>query len=101
MKSKTDWPALRLFVKGEDEPFAMNNNHVWNADEIKKFIKEHSNVYLGLQGCVESFDRLASEFVSSRNKEAVLAQAEKEAELLEIEVSIFELLSSYLLKQYF
>ncbi|XP_050308493.1 endoplasmic reticulum resident protein 29 [Anthonomus grandis grandis] len=78
--SKKDWPALRLFVKGEDEPFSMNNNHVWNVDEIKKFIKEHSNVYLGLTGCSQSFDRLAGEFAGAIDKEAILKLAEKTAE---------------------
>ncbi|KAL1502592.1 hypothetical protein ABEB36_007714 [Hypothenemus hampei] len=83
--TKKDWPALRLFVKGEDEPFALNNNHIWNVNEIKKFIKEHSNVYLGLPGCLETFDKLAAQFARATDKESIIAKAEKEAETLENE----------------
>jgi len=80
--SKKDWPALRLFIKGEDEPFSLNHNYIWSVDEIKKFIKEHSNVYLGLEGCIESFDKLAAEFTGSSAKQAVIARTEKEASSL-------------------
>lgn len=83
--TKKDWPAMRLFIKDEDEPFSFNNNQVWTADEIKKFIKGHSNVYLGLQGCLEKFDKLAGEFTGASNKEAVLKKVEKEAEFLKSE----------------
>lgn len=82
VNSKKDWPALRLFVKGEDEPFSFNNNQRWTVDEVKKFVKEHSNVYLGLEGCLETFDKLASEFTKASNKETVLKKAESEAQKL-------------------
>ncbi|CAH1132705.1 unnamed protein product [Ceutorhynchus assimilis] len=86
IKTKNDWPALRLFVKGEDEPFSMSNKHVWSEDQIKKFIREHSNVYLGLQGCLEKFDMLAAEFAgSSLYKQSILEKTEQEAEKIQNE----------------
>ncbi|XP_030756553.1 endoplasmic reticulum resident protein 29 [Sitophilus oryzae] len=85
IKSKQEWPALRLFVKGEDEPFSFNSNHLWTADEIKKFIREHSNIYLGLQGCIERFDRLAAEFAASSNKKEIIQKAETELSKLKRE----------------
>lgn len=88
IKSKQDWPALRLFVKGEDEPFNFNSDRLWSADEIKKFIREHSNIYLGLEGCIEQFDKLASEFSAVSDKNNIIKKAEKAASLIKSEVNI-------------
>lgn len=86
--SKKEWPALKLFVKGEDEPFTKKSSEVWNVNEIKKFIKEHSNLYLGLAGCLENFDKFAAEFVVATNKEEILKKAEENLESLESEVRV-------------
>ncbi|KAJ8981880.1 hypothetical protein NQ317_008228, partial [Molorchus minor] len=83
--SKDDLPALKLFVQGEDEPFTYDKNLPWNDENIKKFVREHTNVYLGLAGCLEAFDKLAIKFVSSNDKEAVLKEAEKAAKALSSE----------------
>nr|AEE63060.1 unknown [Dendroctonus ponderosae] len=82
---KRDWPALRLFVKGQDEPFSLNSTHTWNENEIKKFIRENTNVYLGLPGCLEEFDKIAVEFATSFDKVGILQKAEEKAEALENE----------------
>ncbi|KAF7287656.1 hypothetical protein GWI33_006001 [Rhynchophorus ferrugineus] len=85
IKNKQQWPALRLFVKGEDEPFNFNSDRLWSADEIKKFIREHSNIYLGLEGCIEQFDKLASEFSAVSDKNIIIKKAEKAADLIKNE----------------
>ncbi|XP_066149162.1 endoplasmic reticulum resident protein 29 [Euwallacea fornicatus] len=88
INTKKDWPSLRLFIKGEEEPFSLNREDVWSVNEIKKFIREYSNVYLGLPGCLEKFDKFAIEFSAAKDKEAIIENAEKEAETLQAEADI-------------
>jgi endoplasmic reticulum protein 29 len=56
---KEDFPVLKLFVQGKDKPIDYGNKD-FDADTIKKFIRSSSNVYIGLPGCLESFDGIAS-----------------------------------------
>ncbi|XP_018563113.1 endoplasmic reticulum resident protein 29 [Anoplophora glabripennis] len=83
--SKEDLPSLRLFVQGEDEPFVYSKNMPWTQDDIKKFIRDHTNIYLGLPGCLETFDKLAMKLTTSSDKEAILKEAEQEAAKLKVE----------------
>lgn len=55
---KEDFPVLKLFIQGKEEPVDFGHNN-FDADTIKKFIRSNSNVYLGLPGCLESFDGIA------------------------------------------
>lgn len=69
--SKDDYPAIRLFLKGKTEPlpFVTKSDSDFTADNLKRFIRSRSDVYLGLPGCVEQLDRLADEFKTSQDKE--------------------------------
>lgn len=87
INSKDDLPSLRLFVQGEDEPFVYSKNMPWTETDIKKFIRDHTNIYLGLPGCLETFDKLAMKFTSSSDKEAILEETEQEAAKLKGDVS--------------
>lgn len=87
IKSKEDLPVLKLFVQGEDEPFTYTKSMPWTEEDIKKFVRDHTNIYLGLPGCLETFDKLAMKFTSSSNKEAVFKETEEEAAKLKVEVS--------------
>lgn len=75
--SKDDLPSIRLFVQGEDEPFVFHNKMPWTSDNLKKFIRDHTSIYLGLPGCLEKFDKLAMKFITAIDKESVLEEAEK------------------------
>ncbi|CAH1953493.1 unnamed protein product [Acanthoscelides obtectus] len=85
IKDKNDLPALRLFVQGEDEPFAFDKHMPWNEENLKKFIRDHSNIYLGLPGCLEAFDKIAEKFMESKEKKTVYKAAEEEANKLKNE----------------
>ncbi|XP_024939869.1 endoplasmic reticulum resident protein 29 [Cephus cinctus] len=69
--NKDDYPAIRLFVQGRSEPykFVAEKDEDFTADNIKRFIRSHSGVYLGLPGCVEQLDRLAKEYQSANESE--------------------------------
>lgn len=64
---KEDFPVVLLFLQGKTEPlrFIAEKDVDFTADNIKRFIKSKSGVYLGLPGCVEQLDRLAEEFKTS------------------------------------
>lgn len=76
---KEDYPAVRLFLQGKTEPFKFvaENDADFNADNIKRFIRAKSGIYLGLPGCVEQLDRLAEEFktTNEKNRQEILNKA--------------------------
>ncbi|XP_023026869.2 endoplasmic reticulum protein 29-like protein wbl [Leptinotarsa decemlineata] len=78
VNTKDDLPALRLFVQGEDEPFSFPKNIPWTDENLKKFVRDHTNIYVGLPGCLEVFDKLAIKFSSSQEKNKILKEAEVE-----------------------
>lgn len=79
--NKDNYPAIKLFVQGSSEPipFDIKPDVDFTADEIKKFIRSKSGVYIGLPGCSEKFDKLAAQFAkeqSHEEKKKLLRQAE-------------------------
>ena len=68
---KEDFPAVLLFIQGQSKPsrFTTDKDEDFTAENIKRFIKSKSGVYLGLPGCVEQLDRIAEEFKTSSEKD--------------------------------
>nr|XP_053644666.1 endoplasmic reticulum resident protein 29-like [Cherax quadricarinatus] len=76
---KEDFPKVKLFISGKDDPLDFEGE--FNAEELKKFIRRHSEVYIGLEGCLETFDRIVDRFMITENlveKKKLLRQAEDE-----------------------
>ena len=74
---KEDFPKVMLFVKGRDEPFIFEGD--FKAEELKKFIRLNSQIYIGLEGCLETFDRIVDKFMFSNDyneKKGLLRDAE-------------------------
>lgn len=88
VNSKDDLPTLRLFVQGKDEPFTMSEDSEWSQEHIKTFIRDNTDLYIGLTGCLEEFDKLAVKFASSDDKQSVLKEAEDVATKLQSKVNI-------------
>lgn len=65
------FPAILLFLQGKTDPiqFVAEKETDFTADNIKRFVKTKSGIYLGLPGCVEQLDRLAEEFRTSGDSE--------------------------------
>ena len=80
--TKDDFPVVLLFVEGQRDPIPFPTKNEWVIDDFRHFLKDNAKVYIGLPGCIESFDKLALEFISASDKEEKLKQAEK---LLETE----------------
>ncbi|KAL3270696.1 hypothetical protein HHI36_021224 [Cryptolaemus montrouzieri] len=78
IKSKDDFPALRLFTNGitnEAKEFPVKEK--WDVDMIRDFIRDNSEIYIGLPGCLEKMDQLAAEFVATDDMNGKYAQIEK------------------------
>lgn len=76
--NKDDFPAVKLFVAGVSEPYTFSDSE-FTADNVKKFIRTKSNVHIGLPGCLEAFDKIATKFSQARDpevKKALLREAE-------------------------
>lgn len=76
---KEDFPKVMLFVSGKDDHVVFEGE--FNAEELKKFIRRHSEVYIGLEGCLEAFDRIVDRFMVTENhsdRKALLRRAEDE-----------------------
>lgn len=73
---KEDFPVVLLFVQGQSKPyrFVAEKDEDFTAENIKRFIKAKSRVYLGLPGCVEQLDRIAEEFKTSSEKDRQVNQ---------------------------
>lgn len=83
---KDDYPVLKLFVSGQEEPVTFSGD--FKADEIKAFVKKNSGIKLQLKHCLPKFDELATKFMKEEDKakqEGVLAEAKKLQESLEKE----------------
>lgn len=77
---KDDFPKVKLFVKGVPEPINFDDKEQeFTADNLKKFIRSKSGVYIGLPGCLEKFDKLAKKFAEEKSidgKKKILREAE-------------------------
>jgi len=74
---KDDLPVIKLFVDGV--PGGHDYEDEFKADEMKKFIRMKSGVYIGLSSCLEKFDNLAMDFMNAKeeHRNIILSQAEK------------------------
>lgn len=73
-----DFPVLKLFIAGKSEPITFTNQE-FTADNIKKFIRSNSEVYVGLHGCIDEFDKFAEKFAKTDDegkKRDILKEAE-------------------------
>lgn len=74
---KEDFPRVMLFVRGRDDPFIFEGD--FKAEELKKFIRKNSEIYIGLEGCLETFDRIVDKFMVSEDynkRKGLLRKAE-------------------------
>ncbi|XP_054272023.1 endoplasmic reticulum resident protein 29-like [Macrosteles quadrilineatus] len=66
---KDDYPVVKLFVQGKPEPSDFVKTEDFTADNLKKFIRSKSGVYIGCTGCLKDFDEIAAKFSTENNAE--------------------------------
>jgi endoplasmic reticulum protein 29 len=78
-----DFPIIKLFKNGlADAP--VNFDQAVTTDNLKSFLRENTGLYIGLAGCLENFDKLATAFIQALpNAKAELAKAKELVKELE------------------
>lgn len=76
ISGKDDFPAVLLFVSGQEEPIPFSNDVEFSIDNLRNLIRDNTDIYIGLPGCLEEYDKLAIKFSSSGNKEPILKESE-------------------------
>lgn len=79
--SKADFPVVKLFVNGHQEPYTFDDKD-FNQENLQKFVIKYSKslLYIGLPGTIEEFDGLATEFANKKSvdkRKSILLKAEK------------------------
>lgn len=83
IRSKEDFPALRLFVNGiTTESISFPLKEKWDVEMLRTFVKDNSDIYIGLPGCLEKMDRFAEEFIQAEDKNEKYKEIEKETHML-------------------
>lgn len=80
VRTKEDLPAVKLFLKNNDKYIDFPKETEFNVDNLRNFLKDNTNVYIGLPGCLEEYDKLAMNFVKATDKDSILKKAEANAE---------------------
>lgn len=75
--TKDDFPAVKLFKQNVEQPISFPKSADFTLDKLRTFIRDNTNIYLGLPGCLEVFDKLAKKFVDMEDKKQILKDAEK------------------------
>lgn len=87
---KDNFPAVRLFVSGEEQPktISFDESQGFTTDALRKFVIEHSGLYISLPGCVKELDKLADKFIkaSKNEKKNIVKEVEKVQKGLESKV---------------
>lgn len=76
--TKDNFPIVKLFIKGKSEPLTFDDSKGFTSDELRRFVRDNTGIYLSLPGCVRELDILAIKFMKSKedDKEKVLKEAE-------------------------
>ncbi|XP_031549782.1 endoplasmic reticulum resident protein 29-like [Actinia tenebrosa] len=73
---KEDFPYYMLFLQDQEQPVHFKGEI--KEDALTAFVSKHAGLWIGLQGCVEKFDKLAEKFLNSAITKAdeVISEAE-------------------------
>ncbi|XP_018321670.1 endoplasmic reticulum resident protein 29-like [Agrilus planipennis] len=76
--SKDDLPTVQLFIQNQTTPIdlPLSKNKEWSLSKLRNFVRVNTDIYVGLPGCLEKFDKLANKFIASSNKEEQMKKAE-------------------------
>ncbi|XP_026488084.2 endoplasmic reticulum resident protein 29 [Vanessa tameamea] len=82
--SKDNFPLVKLFLKGKSEPITFDDSRGFTSDQLRRFIRDKSEIYLSLPGCIKDLDLLAIKFKNSDqdSRKNVLKEAENVLEKL-------------------
>lgn len=53
------------------------------TEDLKQFVRKHSQIYIGLTGCIREFDEIVNEFVNNYSPEAYKSALTKANKLID------------------
>ncbi|XP_068623637.1 endoplasmic reticulum resident protein 29 [Battus philenor] len=63
--TKDNFPIVKLFIKGKSEPLPFDESKGFTVDELRRFVREKTGLYLSLPGCIKELDKLAAKFIKA------------------------------------
>ncbi|CAH4033855.1 protein windbeutel [Pieris brassicae] len=64
--TKDTFPVVKLFLKGQNEPITFDDSQGFTTDQLRRFVRQNTGIYLSLPGCVRELDMLAIEFMKAK-----------------------------------
>ena len=63
--TRKNLPVIKLFINGKSEAITFGGKG-FTSDELRKFVRENTGLYLSLPGCLEEFDKLTTQFMKGK-----------------------------------
>ncbi|XP_050071934.1 protein windbeutel [Anopheles maculipalpis] len=77
-----EYPVIMLFMGDHTDPIAFPPDEPVTSENLRKFLKRNTDLYIGLPGCVQKLDELAQEFMSAKDateRHRIIAEVERAA----------------------
>lgn len=93
--TKDNFPVVKLFLKGKTEPVTFDDTKGFTSDNLRRFVRDNSGIYLSLPGCIRNLDVLAIKFQTANkdDREKILKETEAVLEKLDANVRISNLIN--------
>uniref|UniRef100_A0A182SHR2 Endoplasmic reticulum resident protein 29 n=1 Tax=Anopheles maculatus TaxID=74869 RepID=A0A182SHR2_9DIPT len=75
-----EYPVIKLFVGGRMEPIDFPPDEPVTRENLRKFLKRNTDLYIGLPGCVQKLDELAQTFMSTEDateRQRIMGEVER------------------------
>uniref|UniRef100_A0A182MWZ7 Endoplasmic reticulum resident protein 29 n=1 Tax=Anopheles culicifacies TaxID=139723 RepID=A0A182MWZ7_9DIPT len=75
-----EYPVIKLFAGDRTEPIDFPPDEEVSSENLRKFLKRNTDLYIGLPGCVQQLDELALKFMSTDDateRQAIVAEVER------------------------
>lgn len=74
IKGKDDLPAVMLFLGDVSNPVSFTDE--FTVDNLRNLVRDNTDLYIGLPGCLQEYDKLALEFILAGDKSKKLEEVE-------------------------
>uniref|UniRef100_A0A182W5M9 Endoplasmic reticulum resident protein 29 n=1 Tax=Anopheles minimus TaxID=112268 RepID=A0A182W5M9_9DIPT len=82
-----EYPVIKLFAGDRTEPIDFPPDEVVSSENLRKFLKRYTDLYIGLPGCVQKLDELALKFMGTDDaaeRQAIVDEVERAEQGLEV-----------------
>lgn len=89
--TKENFPIVKLFLKGKPDPISFDDSRGFTSDDLRRFVRENTGLYLSMPGCVRDLDLLAIKFIKANkeNRQNILKKIEETQTKLSKKVIFF------------